>query len=397
MNPGTANSQPNDEIGLLDILIFVAKHKALLIAATSVGTVLSVIIALLMPNVYTGSAKVMPPQQSQSMAAVLVGQLGGLANVAGNSLGIKNPNDLYVGILKSRTIADNIIRQFQLQEIYGTPTMVETRKVLSDHTNISSGKDGLITIEFDDREPARAASVANAYIEELDKLTQSLAVTEAGQRRLLFERQLKQAKDDLASAEIAMKITQEKTGLIKLDDQGKAIIEAVATLRAQISAKEVELRTMRTFATDQNIEYVRAHQQLVGLRDELNKLERAKMVGGGDVLLPTGKVPEAGLEYLRRFRDVKYYETVFELLARQFELAKIDEAKDAAIIQTVDRAIPPDRKSKPKRALIVIAATIAAGLLAVLWALLRDFRERAQSDATTAARLERLRRHISFR
>jgi uncharacterized protein involved in exopolysaccharide biosynthesis len=392
--PPTAD---DDEINLLDLLIVLAKHKRMIATVTFGAALLSVIGSLLLPNIYTGTAKVLPPQQSQSTAAMLLGQLGGLAGLAGNSLGIKNPNDLFVGMLKSRTVADNIIARFELQNVYDRDTMVETRKDLADNSTITAGKDGLITVDFDDEDPKRAAAVANAFVEELDKLTQSLAVTEAGQRRLFFERQLQQAKEDLSKAEVALKVTQEQTGLIKLDDQGKAIIESVAALRGQISAKEVELRAMRTFTTENNPDYVRVQQQLAGLRSELAKLERARISGEGDILLPTGKVPEAGLEYLRKFRDVKYQETIFELLAKQFEVAKIDEAKEAAIIQVVDHAIAPDRKSKPRRALIVIAATLISGILISLWAFVSEARLRASRDPVQAERLSLLRRHIALR
>jgi uncharacterized protein involved in exopolysaccharide biosynthesis len=250
--------------------------------------------------------------------------------------------------------------------------MVDTRKEFSDNSTIKTGKDGLITIEFDDEDPVRAAAIANAYVDELDKLTQTLAVTEAAQRRLFFERQLQQVKNDLSEAELALKKTQETTGLIKLDDQGRAIIEAVATIRAQISAKEVELRAMRTYTTEQNPDYVRTQQQLAGLRNELLKLERSSVSGQGDIMLPTGKVPEAGLEYLRRYREIKYQEAIFELLARQFEAAKIDEAKEAAIVQVVDRAIQPDKKSKPRRALIVMVITVVGAVVSILLSLLLE-------------------------
>lgn len=386
-----------DEIRLLDLLIVLAKNKFMIIGVTFGAALLSVIISLALPNVYTGAAKLLPPQQSQSTAAMVLGQLGGLAGIAGNSLGIKNPNDLYVGMLKSRTVADSIISRFDLQKLYDEETMVQTRKHLEKNTNISAGKDGLITIEFDDEDPMRAAAITNAYVAELQKLTQNLAVTEAAQRRLFFEQQLKQAKEDLSSAEVAMKVTQEKTGLIKLDDQGRAIIEAVATLRAQIAAKEVELRAMRSFATEQNSDYIRSQQQLAGLRSELTKLERSHIGGGGDILVPTGKVPEAGLEYVRRFRDVRYHETIFELLAKQFEVAKIDEAKDAAVVQVVDEALPPDRKSRPRRSVIVIVFTLLAGIAAVLFAFVREAYSRAARNEEQANRLSVLRSHLKLR
>lgn len=382
---------------MLDVLIILAKHKRLVIVVVVVAALLSCLTALLLPNIYTATARVLPPQQSQSTAAMVLGQLGGLAGLFGGSAGIKNPNDLYVGMLKSRTVAENIIRRFGFQKHYDEETMVETLKVFARNSSITAGKDGLIAIAFDDEDPQRAANVANAYVEELDVLTQTLAVTEAAQRRLFFERQLQQAKRDLSDAEVALKLTQERTGLIKLDDQGKAIIEAVAALRGQIAAKEVELRAIRTFATEQNVEFVRAQQQLAGLRVELAKLERASISGRGDILLPTGKVPEAGLEYVRKYRDVKYSEAIFELLAKQFEAAKIDEAKDAAIVQFVDRAVPPDHKSKPNRILIVLLATIVAAFGAALGALVREASERAKHDPLQSAKLAALRQYVSMR
>ncbi len=386
-----------ENISGLELAIVLAKHKLLIVTITVGVALLSAVVSLALPNVYTGIAKLLPPQQNQSAAAMLLGQLGGLAPLAGNSLGIKNPNDVYVGMLKSRTVADSLIGRFDLEKLYEKNTMVQTRQELEERSTITAGKDGLISIEYEDEDPKRAAAIANAYVEELQKLSQSLAVTEAAQRRLFFERQVKQAKDDLAQAELAMKLIQEKTGLIKLDDQGRAIIEAVATLRARIVAKEVELRAMRTFATDKNADIVRGEQELSGLRGEVRKLERAQIAGGGDVLLPTGRVPEAGLEYMRGLRNVKYYETVFELLARQFELAKIDEAKDSALIQVVDTATPPDRKSKPKRALIVVVMTLIGALLALLVTFLRETMHRARRDPSQAAKLKELRNYVSLR
>ena len=366
----SVRSQEN--IGLFDVLSVIAKHRAMIIGMTLGGTILCAAISLVMPNVYTATARILPPQQSQSAATVMLGQLTGLAGLASSPLGLRNPNELYVGMLKSRTVADNIIANFDLSKVYGHSTLTETRKELASNSTITAGKDGLVTIEFDDPSPARAAAIANSYVAELDKLTQTLAVTEAAQRRLFFERQLQKSRVELTEAETALKKTQEKTGLIKLDDQGRAIIEAVAALRAQISAKQVELRAMRTFTTGSNPEFVRTQQQLAGLRSELRKLEQAQTSGSDSLLLPTGAVPEAGLEYLRRLRDVKYQETVLELLARQFEAAKIDESNDAAIVQVVDRAIEPDKKSKPYRGLITVGGALVALCLAILVALMRE-------------------------
>jgi uncharacterized protein involved in exopolysaccharide biosynthesis len=314
-------------------------------------------------------------------------------SLAGSSLGIKNPNDLYVGMLKSRTVADSLIARFKLQVRLETNTMVETRKALEKRVNISAGKDGIISIEVDDEDPQFAAELANAYVDELYKLTQTLAVTDAAQRRLFFEKQLKQSRDTLATAELAMKRTQEKTGLLQLDAQGQAMISALGEVRAQIAAREVQLSAMRSFATEQNPDYIRTQQELAGLKAQLAKLEK----GGDADLLPTGKLPEAGLEYVRSLREMKYAETLFELMAKQYELARIDEAKDASLIQVLDKAVPPDRKSKPKRSLIVILTALAVGFMALLLAFVREALEKSRNDPVQAGRLAELRRLLKWR
>lgn len=378
--------------GVLDALIFLARHKLLLAAVPFAAAAIAAGVSLALPNIYAGITKILPPQQNQSASTMLLSQLGGLAGLPGASLGIKNPNDLYVGILKSRSVADGLIQRFDLRKRYDRDNLHDTRRDLERRTSISHGRDGIITIQFEDRDPKLAAAVANGYVEELYKLTQTLAVTEAGQRRLFLEKQLKLTRDGLAEAEVALKRTQEATGLIKLDDQGRAIIEAVANLRAQIAAKEVQASAMRAFATASNPEYYRVQQEIAGLKHELSRLERTNEPGKGDIFVPTGKVPEAGLEYLRRLREVKYYETVFELLAKQFEIAKIDEARDASIVQVLDRAIEPEKKSRPYRSRIVIVTAVLAFLGCLLFALLRDFVERAKSDPAQAGKYGTLRK-----
>jgi uncharacterized protein involved in exopolysaccharide biosynthesis len=371
----------HDDVSLSELTDILLKQKKFIATTTFAVAISSALISLLLPDVYTATAKVLPPQQSHSTASVLANQLSGLAGLVGGSVGIKNPADIYVGMLKSRTIADALIGKYRLREIYDTDTMVATRMEFAANSRITTGKDGLIAIEFDDTDPERSAAIANGYVEELDKLAQSLAVTEAAQRRLFFERQLQLAKQELTQAEAALKATQEKTGLIKLDDQGRAAIEAIAALRAQISAKEVELQAMRTFTTGSNPDYVRAREQLIGLKGELAKLERDQLAGGGGGVLPFSKIPEAGLEYVRRYRDVKYQESIFEFLAKQLEAARIDEAKEAAVIQVVDEAIPPDRKSRPKRTLIVLVSTALALLLACFYTIaVENHRRRRARD-----------------
>jgi len=392
--PTPAAAMDDDEINLMDLLLVIAKHNRFIIKLTLSVAVLAVVYALLQPPIFTAKTVILPPQQGQSAASMMLSQLGGLGALAGGAGGIKSPNDLHIGMLKSQTVANQLIARFQLQQKFEAKTMEATRKALEGSTVIASGKDGFITIEYSDKDPKFAATIANAYVEELDRLNSTLALTEASRKRLFFQKQLKGTIESLAVAEIGLKQTQEKTGLIQPEAQGQAIIMAVAGLRAQVAAKEVELAAMGAFATPQNPDYRLQQQALAGLRAQLAKVERDNVQGRGDVMVPTGKLPETGLEYLRKMREVKYQETLFELLGKQFEIAKIDEAKDAPLIQVVDKALVPEKKSKPKRALIVILATMMAFFIGILLAFFREASARASLDPASAERMTLLRRYL---
>jgi len=391
--PTRANSE--DEISLLDLLIVLAKNKKMILGMTIGAAIIAAAYSMTLPNIYTGTTKILPPQQGMSGTSVIMDKLGSLSGAVGPAsglMGFKNPNEMYVGMLKSRTVADNIISRFKLKELYQKSFLDDIRVELQGNVNIAAGKDGIISIEVDDKDPKRAAEIANAYVDELYKMNQIMAVTEGSKRRLFFEKQLKLAKEELVAAEIAMKKTQEQSGIIKLDDQAESIIRAVAELRAQIAAKEVQLGAIRTFATEQNPDYILTQTELRGLRAQLGAMEKAQGPRSGDVLVSTGRLPEAGLEYIRKLRDVKYSETVYELLAKQYELAKIDEAKDTSMIQVLDKAVVPERKSKPKRSIMVILAALAGLFGSVLWAFVREAMEKAKTNPESAGKMEIFRR-----
>lgn len=378
------------ETSLLDFLIVLAKHKRLVLGMPLGAAIVAVLVTLLMPNIYTGTTRILPPQQSQSSATALLAQFGALMGGGGGGgpLAFRNPNDLYVGMLKSRTIADSLISRFELQKLYDEDTMVDTRKELAKQTTISSGKDGIITIEFDDEDPERATAVANAYVEELYKLTTSVAVTEASQRRLFFETQLKQTRDQLAQAEVSLRQAIDKGGLAGIDVQSRAILEPSAQLRAQIALREVQLGAIRIFATDQHPDILRLRHEIASMKRELSKLE------GGDGEPKPVAGTSAGFENLRRFKDVKFLERLTELLTQQFEAAKIDEAKDISIVQVLDKAVEPDKKSRPKRTLITIVAAIVGIFVAIFCAVGAEARERVRNDPRRAGQLDLLSRHI---
>jgi uncharacterized protein involved in exopolysaccharide biosynthesis len=385
--------QPESESPVLDFLLLLMRHKRIVVGLPVATAVIAVIVVLVLPQWYTATTKIMPPQQSQSNAVAILGQLGALTGgAASQALGLKNPSDVYVSMLKSRTVADGIIQRFNLLEVYDKKYLEDARRALTRNSAISAGREGIITIEVDDHDPKRAADIANAYVEELRGRTLNLAVTEAGQRRLFFEGQLKKARGDLADAETELKRFTEDAGLVNPAGQVSLTVGAAAALRAQIAAKEIQLKAMRSFATENNPDVQRTLQELAGLHGELAKMEKDASTGKGDVLVPFGKAPEVGLEYTRRYRDMKYHETLFEVLAKQYEIARIDEAKDATLIQVLDLALPPERRSKPKRTLIVVVSVLASILLAALAAGVQESLAQPTRASKVRTLLDELRR-----
>ncbi len=401
--PSTAASgaEQRDEISLLDLLIYIGRRKRLVLQITAVCAFLAILITLLLPKSYTATVTLLPPQQSSSMGAAIasqLGNLGGVAALAGGSLGIKNPNDMFVAMLRSRTVEDSMVQRFGLMHEYKQRYPSDARRALEDHSKVDgSGKDNLIYISIEDHDPHRAAELANGYVDEFRQLSDHLAITEASQRRLFFEKQLEQAKDNLADAEEALKLTEQKTGLIQLDSQARSLIESASVLRAQIVAKEVQIQSIRAFANSENSQLIQAQQELEALHVQLAKLGGSENNNETSLMVPEGQVPEASLEYVRKLRDVKYREALFDILARQFEVAKLDEAKQGAPIQVVDPAIPPDKKSFPKRGLIVIGSTTAGFFFGGLVALFLAGFEQMKNDAETASKIHLLCAAFSFR
>jgi tyrosine-protein kinase Etk/Wzc len=388
---------PEGDISLLDILIVIVQYRRLILKIAAYTIVIGVVVSLLLPIRYTAMTSILPPQQTTAGSALMsqLGNLSSVASLAGSSLGLKNPNDLQVAMLRSRTVEDAMLDRFHLVELFKVKQRSDARKLLENIVDIDNGaKDGLIRISVTDRDPRHAAEMANGYVEEFKRLSANLAFTEASQRRLFFEQQLVQAKDNLANAEEDLKKTGQKTGLIQLDSQTRATIELVAELRGEIAAKEVQINAMRSFATGENPELQMAEQQLAGLRSQAEKMGAASE-SASNALIPKGGMQEAGVEYIRKLRDVKYFETIFDLLARQYEIAKVDEARQGATIQVVDRAIVPDRRSSPKRTLIVLGAAVLGSFLGVIWAFAREGLTRLSNNPAEHDRLELLKKSIS--
>jgi len=386
---------------LLDFLIVLAERKQIVVGTTAIFAILSIAIAFLQPTRYTATVTLLPPQQNTSMSAALASQLGNLGSMstlAAGGLGLRNQNEVFVGMLRSRSVEDAMVQHFQLMREYRKRYPSDARKAFERRASVDGGnKDSLIHISVEDRDPQRAAELANGYVDQFRNLSQHLAITEASQRRLFFEQELALAQNNLANAEETLRQTEETTGVIQLDNQARALIDSSASLRAQIAAREVQIQGMRTYATGENAQLVQAQRELESMRAQLAKLGGSEENAGGEMIVPKGRVPQAGLEYVRKLRDVKYNENIFGILARQFEAAKLDEAKQGALIQVVDPAIPPDKRSSPKRRLIVLVATAFGFILGIVFALFQAAFLRLKDDPEATAKLHRFRQALSLR
>jgi len=390
-----SQSSSSQDVHLLDLLIILSRRRRFIFLFTVAAAVLAVITVLLIPSQYTAETSVLPPGQNSSMSSNLLGQLGGsgaLASAAGASLGIKNPGDMYVSLFRSRTVEDSVIRRFGLMARYRKEEMTDARRRFEDRSTVVLGsKDGLIRIGVTDPDPKLAADIANGYVDEFRKLSANLAITEASQRRIFFEQQLLEANQNLAAAEEAMKNTEQSTGVLQVDSQARSLIESAAILRGQIVAKEVQLQGMRAYATEDNPEMLEARQQLGALQGQLEKLSGSDAHSNSDIIVPKGNIPEAGMEYVRKLRDVKYYETIAELIAKQFEMAKLDEARQGSIVQVIDVAVAPDKRSFPRRTLTVALAAICGFFLVCGWCLFAVKVRRLEAEPAERRRLEALR------
>jgi uncharacterized protein involved in exopolysaccharide biosynthesis len=376
----TAFAEP--EIALLDTAGVLASRKLTIAAAAVVCSAIAALVVFLMPPTFTAEAVILPPQADQSAQAMLMGSLAGLgglgglgAAAAGGAGLLRNPVELYIGVLKSRTIADALIAKFHLQQVYRRRDLTATRKELERRTSITTGRDSLIRIRVEDHDRFRAAALANAYTDELHRQNSRLALTSAAQRRLFFEQQLAAEKNTLADSEIYLKKTQQASGLIFPPGQSEALIRSIAQLRAEIAAREVQLESMRTYATADNPQVQMLERELAALREQARTLEAGK-AAAGSIDVSARRLPEANLDYIRSLRDLKYHEALFEILAKQYEAARIDEARLAPVIQVVDFAVAPGRKSGPPRALLTVAAGCLGALAAGAFVLIQDYRRR---------------------
>jgi tyrosine-protein kinase Etk/Wzc len=377
-NVPQAADQDDDEISLLDLLQVIIDNLRLLVLGPLACGLVALGISFAIPPTFTAKTQFLPPQQQQSAAASMLASLGALGGLAGAATGLKNPADQYVAFMKSVSVQDALIDRFKLIEKYEAKLKTDARLALTSNLRIASGKDGLISVEVDDVDPKFAADLANAHVEELRKLLSRLAVTEAQQRRMFFEKQLEQSKDNLAKADLALKSSGINSSVLK--SSPASAVEAVARLKAGISVQEVKLGAMRNYLTENSPEFKQALSELGSLKAQLAKAEKEEPADKG------------ASDYVSRYREFKYQETMFELFAKQFELAKVDESREGAVIQVLDVAQPPERKAKPKKALIAIIATLASGFALLLFVFVRSAIRNASQNPETNDRIQALKK-----
>jgi len=361
----------DDGMTLGEMVGALRERLSLLVVGPLAAGALALGITYLIAPTFTAVTTFMPPQQAQSSAASALAALGPLAGLAGGAAGASNTGDRYVALMQSVTVSDRLIERFKLMEAYESKFRVDARKELNMNVRIALGKkDGLIKVEVDDTSPQRAADIANRYVDELRRITAGLAVTEAQQRRMFFEQQLQQSRERLVRAQQALQASGFNPGALKAEP--KAAAEGYARLKAEVTATEVRLQVTRGSLTDTAPEVRQQQATLTALREQLARTEQAA-------------APAGGPDYIGRYRDFKYQETLFDLYARQFELARVDESREGTLIQVLDSATPPERKSKPKRAITAASAALAAALVLVAWVLLRRSMHRRNTISSQAA------------
>ena len=391
-NPVTETDE-EDEINLLQLLLVIVRRKMLIIKICVAAIVLSVCYSLTLKNIYTATSQFYPPQKESPLGsfASLLAQTGPLQGLGG----LGGPGDLYLAITKSRTVADAVVKRLELQKAEDgrMRTIEAARTAVKGAVKVAVGKDGIITVAATSRNPQKAADLANAFVDETIKRSVQLYVTKAGTERSFLEKRLEVVKVELKNAEADLKAFQEKHKTIKVEAQASVAIEGIARLRAEIVSKEVQLATLRNSMTDESSEVKALQAGISRLKSQLGTVTGS---GGNDNIIPaTGNLPGLGMEYIRLLREVKIQETIFEQLSKQYEMAKINENKDSSSVQVIDEAIPPIKKSGPKRSLIVLLSAFIAFFGSIVVIFIQEYSSKVSPE--NAEIIREIKQSLRFR
>lgn len=365
--------------GILPYLQLFWRYRRTLARTAIASFITCAVFAFLIPARFRSVTQLMPPDNHSSSGLGLLAAMSGnsgmeaLGGLAGDLLGVKSSGELFVGILSSETARDRLIKDFQLQHVYRDSKIEDARKELADHTELSvDRKSGIISITVTDHDPKRAAAMAQAYVNELDLLVAQLSTSEARRERVFLEQQLQKVNADLEAAERNFSDFASKNTAIDIPAQGKAMVQAVATLQGELIAAEAELSGLQQIYSDNNARVRSAQARVNELQKKLNEI-------GGQANSDTGKddnasiypslrkLPVLGLTYADLYRQEKIEETVYELLTQQYEMAKVEEAKEIPTVKVLDPAIVPTKKSFPPRTMIVALGCIAGVSCHMFW------------------------------
>ena len=403
MSETVTKANDSKKVNFIDIVILLLKRSKMIIYGCAAVTILTYLIFVILPNKYVVTARVLPPQQNITLSAQLLNSLGGgvtpgssgaggFGGMVGGLLGLKSAADLYVAMMTGDTVFDRIIEQFKLREYFKAKYIEDARKQLGRMVKVESGKkDGLIIIRVTDKDPKKAASIANAFIKELDLLLKSMAAEEAKGRLAFLEKERTQANVNLAKAEEELRCFSEKNSVLQIDTQTRGTLEYVASLRAAIDAKEIQLQVLRQQATPLNYDLIRAETEIKGLKEKLRAIDTyIDKNYGSEVCLSINNVPSLGLVYLRLYREVKFQEGLNQLYSKLVEIARLDVAKDVSILQIVDEAKPPEKRSN-KRLIPAIMVGVATFLIMIIVVLGDEYWYKRRS-AIDEEKLEQLKR-----
>jgi capsule polysaccharide export protein KpsE/RkpR len=359
----------------LNSLRLLWKYRRTLSRVALYALIASTLIAFIIPSKYESTARLMPPDNQSSSglamaAAAMSGAASGLGGIAGDLLSLKSTSDVFVGILTSRTVQDKLIQQFDLKKLYGSRRMEDTRNELAAHTSISvDRKSQIISITVTDKSPLRAAAIGQAYVEELNNLVAQLSTSSARRERIFLESRLQAVNQDLEVAEKDFSQFASKNTTIDVKEQGKAMVEAAATLQGQLIAAQAQYEGLREIYTDNNTRVLMIKARIDELKRQLEKLggkgESSINASSqpGDSMYPSiRKLPLLGVAYADLYRRTKIQEGVLETLTKEYEMAKVQEAKEIPTVKVLDVAHIPDKKSFPPRLLIMFLGT-AFGLV----------------------------------
>jgi tyrosine-protein kinase Etk/Wzc len=370
------------EFSLLEYWAAVKRRRGFVLKMVGGVFALSVVVSLLLPKTYAATARVLPPPQKNTLGSTLMAGLAQNADFVSDSLLDTNKSsDLWAEILASRTVGDAVVQRFGLTKVYGKKTAEDARECLEKRVVIKKSKAGIVSVTVEDGLPGRAADMANAFVDELDRINKYVAMGSGTRARVFLEGRLEETRAGLSGAEKALNEFQRKNGAVKLDDQSEAVIKAIGSARGELMAKEVELHTTLSYATEDNPKVGMLKAEIAGLRREVGKMEVAgRGHDASDVLIPASRFPDLNLQYARLLRDIKIRQALYESLLAQYEQAKIAEAKDSPTVQVLDRAAAPSRKLRPARVQIVALSTLLSLFLAPLLAIVADGYGRKRRD-----------------